>query len=81
MSHPNDRPAGYDEGVLSPVRQYWLDSYGNIREKSAYTLEMIHDAFQPLNYWNGWQHPPQYQGVALDTHIYQMFTENVSPLI
>jgi glucan 1,3-beta-glucosidase len=81
MSHPNDRPAGYDEGVLNAVRQYWLDSYGNIREKSANTLEMIHDAFQPLSDWNGWQRPPQYQGVAIDTHIYQMFTENVSPLI
>jgi hypothetical protein len=83
MSHPNyDRPAGYDgPAVLDAVRQYWLDSYGNIREKSANTLEMIHDAFQPLSYWNGWQRPPQYQGVALDTHIYQMFTEDVSPLI
>jgi glucan 1,3-beta-glucosidase len=83
MSHPNyDRPAGYDgQAVLNAVRQYWLDSYGNIREKSANTLEMIHDAFQPLSYWNGWQRPPQYQGVALDTHIYQMFTDDVSPLI
>jgi hypothetical protein len=67
--------------VLNAVHQYWLDSYGNIREKSANTLEMIHDGFQPLEYWNGWQRPPQYQGVALDTHIYQMFTDDVSPLI
>lgn len=83
MSHPDyDRPAGYDgEAVLNAVRQYWLDSYGNIREMSENTLEMIHDAFQPLEYWNGWQRPPQYQGVALDTHIYQMFTEDVSSLI
>jgi len=78
----NDRPAGYDgTAVLNAVRQYWLDSYGNIREKSANTLEMIHDAFQPLSYWNGWQRPPQYQGVALDTHIYQIFTLDVSLLI
>jgi hypothetical protein len=83
MSHPKyDRPAGYDgQAVLDAVRQYWLDSYGNIREKSANTLEMIHDAFQPLEYWNGWQRPMQYQGVALDTHIYQMFTDDVSCLI
>ena len=78
---PYDRPAGYDgPAVLNAVHQYWLDSYGNIREKSANTLEMIHDAFQPLDYWNGWQRPAKYQGVALDTHIYQMFTDDVSRL-
>ncbi len=83
MTNPDyDRPAGYDgQAVLNAVRQYWLDSYGNIREKSANTLELIHDAFQSLSYWNGWQRPPQYQGVALDTHVYQMFTNGVSPLV
>jgi glucan 1,3-beta-glucosidase len=83
MSQPNsDRPAGFDgSAVLDAVRQYYLSSYGNIRETSANTLEMIHDAFQSLSYWNGWQRPPQYQGVALDTHIYQILTNEVSPLI
>ena len=83
VSHPNfDRPVGYDgSALLNAVHQYYLDSYENIREKSANTLELIHDAFQSLSYWNGWQRPPQYQGVALDTHIYQVFTEGVSPLI
>jgi glucan 1,3-beta-glucosidase len=77
---PNDvRPAGFDgQAVLNAVRQYYLDSYENIREKSANTLELIHDAFQSLSYWNGWQRPPQYQGVALDTHIYQIETLQVS---
>ena len=73
------RPAGFDgKALLDAVHQYYLDSYGNIREKSANTLEMIHDAFQSLSYWNGWQRPPQYQGVALDTHIYQIETLQVS---
>ena len=35
---------------------------------------MIHDAFQPLSYWNGFMPPPQWQGVILDTHIYQVFS-------
>ncbi|KAI0299819.1 exo-beta-1,3-glucanase [Russula brevipes] len=72
---PMNEPAGFKgQAVLTAVRQYWLDSYANIRASSANTLELIHDAFQPLSYWNGWQHPPRYQGVAMDTHIYQMFS-------
>ncbi len=83
MTNSNyDRPAGYDgQALLNAVRQYYLDSYGNIREKSANTLEMIHDAFRSLSYWDGWQRPPQYQGVALDTHVYQILTNDVSPLV
>ncbi|KAI9511872.1 exo-beta-1,3-glucanase [Russula earlei] len=41
---------------------------------SPNTLELIHDAFEPLDHWNGWQQPPKYQGVAMDTHIYHMFS-------
>ena len=65
--------------MLDAVRRYWMDSYTSIRASSADTLQLIHDAFQPLSYWNGWEHPPQYAGVALDTHIYQMFSDGVSP--
>ena len=74
------RPAGYHgQDVLDAVRQYWMDSYKSIRASSADTLQLIHDAFQPLSYWNDWEHPPHYTGVALDTHIYQMFSDGVSP--
>src|SRR6266403_3611866 len=42
------------------------------------TLALIHDAFQPLSYWNGFMSKnTQYVGVAMDTHIYQMFTDQV----
>jgi glucan 1,3-beta-glucosidase len=41
------------------------------------TLTVIHDAFQPLSFWNNFMHPPQFQGVAMDTHIYQMFSDQV----
>jgi len=72
---PLNEPAGFDgSAVLNAVRAYWQSSYYNIRASSANTLELIHDAFQPLSYWNGWQRPPTYQGVAMDTHIYQMFS-------
>ena len=38
---------------------------------------MIHDAFQSLSYWDGFMSPPDWQGVILDTHIYQVFSESV----
>ena len=66
--------------MLDAVRQYWLDSYTSLRASSENTLQLIHDAFQQLGYWNGWERPPNYQGVALDTHIYQMFSDAVSAL-
>lgn len=73
---PLNEPAGFDgSAVLNAVRSYWLSSYDNIRASSANTLELIHDAFQPLSYWDGWQQGPNYQGVAMDTHIYQMFSD------
>ena len=45
-------------------------------------LVLIHDAFQPLNYWNGFMSKyTQYTGVAMDKHIYQMFNDQVCPLM
>lgn len=38
---------------------------------------MIHDAFQPVSYWNGFMPSSQYDGVLLDTHIYQVFSDDV----
>jgi aryl-phospho-beta-D-glucosidase BglC (GH1 family) len=78
---PLNEPAGYDgDAVLDAVRQYWLDSWGNIRyppgtSQQSNTVELIHDAFQPLSYWAGWETPPNFNGVAMDTHIYQMFSD------
>ncbi|KAI0695614.1 exo-beta-1,3-glucanase [Cytidiella melzeri] len=78
---PLNEPAGFDgSDVLSVVRQYWYDSYGNIRfpfgtSQESNTVVLLHDAFQPLSYWSGFQTPPNWQGVAMDTHIYQMFSQ------
>ncbi|KAF8445642.1 glycoside hydrolase family 5 protein [Boletus edulis BED1] len=80
MIAPLNEPAGYDgSAVLAAVRQYWLDSWGNIRypygtSQTSNTVELIHDAFQPLSYWAGFLTSPRYQGVAMDTHIYQVFS-------
>ncbi|KZP25281.1 glycoside hydrolase family 5 protein [Athelia psychrophila] len=75
-----NEPAGFDSGVLPVVTQYWNDAYGNIRypygtSQMSNTVSLIHDAFQPLSYWAGFQTPANgFQGVAMDTHIYQMFS-------
>jgi len=79
---PLNEPAGFDgDAVLSVVRQYWFDSYGNIRfpfgtSQESNTVVLLHDAFQPLSYWDGFETAPNWQGVAMDTHIYQMFSQD-----
>ncbi|KIP11128.1 glycoside hydrolase family 5 protein [Phlebiopsis gigantea 11061_1 CR5-6] len=79
---PLNEPAGFDgTAVLDVVRQYWYDSYGNIRfpygtSQQGNTVVLLHDAFQPLSYWQGFQTAPNWQGVAMDTHIYQMFSQD-----
>ncbi|KAF9041809.1 exo-beta-1,3-glucanase [Hymenopellis radicata] len=76
---PLNEPAGYrGSDVLSVTKQYWLDSYGNVRypygsSRQSNNLVLVHDAFQPLSYWNDFGNG--LDGVAMDTHIYQMFSD------
>ncbi|KAJ7597692.1 exo-beta-1,3-glucanase [Mycena floridula] len=78
---PLNEPAGFDGAdVLSVTRQYWFDSYGNIRfpfgtDQQSNTVELIHDAFQPLSFWDGVLTAPDHQGVAMDTHRYFIFSQ------
>jgi hypothetical protein len=60
--------------LTSSVHRY---PYGSSQQSN--TVQLIHDAFQPLSYWNGFETPPNFQGVAMDTHQYQMFSNIVSP--
>ncbi|TDL20938.1 exo-beta-1,3-glucanase [Rickenella mellea] len=77
---PLNEPASfYGNAILTAARQFWYDSYGNIRfpfgtSQESNTIVMIGDAMQPLSYWNGFMTAPRYQGVAMDTHIYQVFS-------
>ncbi|KAH9947128.1 exo-beta-1,3-glucanase [Amylocystis lapponica] len=78
---PLNEPAGFDgQDMLDTVRQYYYDSYGNVRypygtSQESNTVLLYHDAFQPLSYWQNYQIPPDWQGVAFDTHIYQVFSQ------
>ncbi|PPR01920.1 hypothetical protein CVT24_001259 [Panaeolus cyanescens] len=79
---PLNEPAGfYGNDILSVTKQYWYDSYGNIRypfgsAQQSNLVVLIHDAFQPISYWNGFMSYPNWEGVMLDTHIYQMFSDS-----
>lgn len=74
---PLNEPAGfYGDDVLQVVKQYWEDSYGAIRSiPGTNAVVLIHDAFQTLDYWKDFMRREDgYDGVAMDTHIYQMFS-------
>lgn len=51
-------------------------SYPNGQQSNVVTL--IHDAFQRLSYWTNFMPRGEFVGVAIDTHIYQMFIDEVS---
>ena len=77
-----NEPAGYlGSDVLSVVRQFYYDGYGASRypwvpsgssSKSGLAI-VIHDAFQPTTYWDGFMSEPNFEDVLLDTHNYQVF--------
>ncbi|TFK19970.1 exo-beta-1,3-glucanase [Coprinopsis marcescibilis] len=81
---PLNEPAGYrGQDLLQVTRQFWHDSYGSIRwpygsDRQSNTIVMIHDAFQPLSYWNGFMSYPGFEGVMLDTHHYQIFNDDLN---
>ena len=51
--------------------------YPNGQQSQSNVVTLIHDAFQPLSYWDNFMPRGRYVGVAIDTHIYQMFTNQV----
>ncbi|KAH9486277.1 Glucan 1,3-beta-glucosidase [Psilocybe cubensis] len=79
---PLNEPAGFDgQAILDATKQYWYDSYDIVRRpyadqaRDSNTVVMIHDAFQPASYWKDFMPAPKWDGVILDTHVYQMFSD------
>jgi hypothetical protein len=49
--------------------------FGTSQQSNVLTI--IHDAFQPLSFWSNFMPSNRFDGVAMDTHIYLMFTNQV----
>ncbi|KAN0117972.1 exo-1-3-beta-glucanase [Russula decolorans] len=81
---PLNEPAGFlGQQILDVTRQYWRESYESIRYSNGQqsnVVTLIHDAFQPLSYWTNFMPRGEFFGVAIDTHIYQMFTDETVSL-
>lgn len=69
-----NEPAGWDLD-LDTMKQFYYSGWGNIRNANTYTAVVIHDAFQSLNYWDGFM-TSGFNDVILDTHIYQIFSDD-----
>ncbi|KAG6817925.1 hypothetical protein H0H87_012393 [Tephrocybe sp. NHM501043] len=52
-----------------------LNDYPYGSSQQSNTVLAISDAFQGLNYWQGFMPTPNWQGVMMDIHIYQMFSD------
>ncbi|QRV80908.1 Cellulase (glycosyl hydrolase family 5 protein) [Ceratobasidium sp. AG-Ba] len=82
---PLNEPASFRGGdIVNVTRQYWLDSYQNIRypfgrSREGSLFELIHDAFEPISFWNGFMTKPNYTGVALDTSICNIGKNDIKP--
>ncbi|KAF9055866.1 exo-beta-1,3-glucanase [Panaeolus papilionaceus] len=76
-----NRPGGYrGEDVLRVARQFYYDSYGMIRypygtSKQSNTMVILSDAFQGSAYWKNFMPYPQWDGVMIDLHHYQVFSD------
>jgi len=79
---PLNEPAGFYDDVLTKATQYWYDSFGNIRypygnDRKSDTIVLLHDAFKGLPYWSNFMtNTTEFNNVAFDTHIYQMFSND-----
>ncbi|RDB26208.1 Glucan 1,3-beta-glucosidase [Hypsizygus marmoreus] len=72
-----NEPAGFRGGGFSQtVRQFWSDGYDAVREAGDAGIKvMIGDAFLGVQNWNGFLAYPRAQGVLMDFHEYQIFSD------
>lgn len=76
----NEPATFYGDDVLRTATQYWYDGYGATRwlydGRQSNFLIVISDGFQPISHWSGFMAEPGFSSVALDTHYYQVFSNN-----
>ncbi|KAG5638777.1 hypothetical protein H0H81_010198 [Sphagnurus paluster] len=72
-----NEPAGFrGDNWAQVIRQFWLDGYDAVRQAAGNdTKVMIGDAFLGVQNWNGFLNYPRGQGVIMDFHEYQIFSD------
>ena len=66
-------------GGTDALVQYYKDSYGDVRVVSD-TPTVLHDGFQNGSFWNDILSSSDAQGVIIDHHEYQVFTDELVAL-
>jgi len=63
---------------MGQIKKFYYDGWGTVRDYNKDVAVVIHDAFlDPQSYWNGFMNSGSgVNDVILDTHIYQIFTED-----
>ncbi|KAF9557434.1 glycoside hydrolase family 5 protein [Agrocybe pediades] len=58
------------------IRQFWLDGYAAVRNATGSDMKvMIGDAFLGVDSWTNFLTSPQAEGVLMDFHEYQIFSD------
>ncbi|GLB40440.1 putative brix [Lyophyllum shimeji] len=72
-----NEPAGFrGDDWAQTIRQFWLDGYDAVRKAAGNGIKvMIGDAFLGVQNWSGFLNYPRGQGVIMDFHEYQIFSD------
>ncbi|KZV87181.1 glycoside hydrolase family 5 protein [Exidia glandulosa HHB12029] len=71
----NEVAAYTSNTFATTVRQYWQDGYAAVRDGAGPNVQvMIGDAFEGVQAWAGFMQPPDFRGVLMDYHEYQIFS-------
>ncbi|KAF8227308.1 exo-beta-1,3-glucanase [Tricholoma matsutake] len=72
-----NEPAGFIGNAWSQaIRQFWLDGYDAVRQAAGAGIKvMIGDAFLGVQSWGNFLTYPRGQGVLMDFHEYQIFSD------
>ncbi|KDQ06363.1 glycoside hydrolase family 5 protein [Botryobasidium botryosum FD-172 SS1] len=71
-----NEPAGFNSSILQAIRPYWTEGYNAVRALSQDIVVTIGDAFMGVSFWNGFLVPPSAANVLMDTHVYQVFSDD-----
>ncbi|KAI5451752.1 hypothetical protein NCC49_001399 [Naganishia albida] len=62
---------------IATLEQFYRDGYQEVRQFGEQPVVLLSEAYQSLGFWSGFMPQPQYSKVALDVHIYGMFSNSL----